>query len=77
MSALIGGVLLPVGVLSEPWFTVFTAFVGFNTLVYAGLTFAKLLPLPPIDWLGGLLRLVGLSETRRPPETEPTSDQSQ
>lgn len=39
---LIAGILLPSSVLSTPWFTTLLAFVSLNTLVYVGLTLAKL-----------------------------------
>ena len=44
MSALLGGVLLPADVLGSEWFQALAAFVAVNTLVYAGLSLAKLFP---------------------------------
>jgi hypothetical protein len=40
------GILLPVEVLSSGWFQVLALFVAINTLVFAGLSVAKLLPKP-------------------------------
>jgi hypothetical protein len=39
---LLAGILLPSSVLSSPWFTTLLAFVSLNTLIYVGLTLAKL-----------------------------------
>ena len=44
MTALVGGILLPVDVLTSDWFQALAAFVAINTLVYAGLALAKLIP---------------------------------
>ena len=41
---MISGVLLPSTVLQSGWFQVLAAFVAINTLVYAGLSLAKLFP---------------------------------
>lgn len=38
--------LLPSDILTQPWFLLFATFVGFNTMIYAGITFVKLIPLP-------------------------------
>ena len=46
MTALPAGFLLPQSTLTEPWFQVFALVVGFNTLIYLGLTVAKFLPWP-------------------------------
>jgi len=40
----IAGILLPSSVLNSGWFQALAAFVGFNTLIYAGLSLAKLFP---------------------------------
>ena len=44
MTAFFGGILLPVEVLGSEWFQALAAFVAVNTLVYAGLSLAKLFP---------------------------------
>ena len=44
MNAHIGGILLPADVLGSDWFQALAAFVAINTLVYAGLSLAKLIP---------------------------------
>lgn len=41
---LLSGVLLPSSVLHSGWFQALAAFVAFNTLVYAALSLAKLVP---------------------------------
>ncbi len=41
------GILLPQSTLTQPWFLVFALVVGFNTLIYLGLTISKLIPWPP------------------------------
>ena len=38
------GIVLPVEVLSSGWFQVLAIFVAVNTLIFAGLCIAKLLP---------------------------------
>ena len=40
----LAGILLPSSVLSSGWFQALAAFVAFNTLVYATLSLAKLIP---------------------------------
>lgn len=40
----IGGVLLPTEVLRSGWYQSLAAFVAINTLVYASLSLAKLIP---------------------------------
>jgi len=47
MSPVIAGLLLPQSTLSQPWFLTFALIVGFNTLIYLGLTVSKLIPWPP------------------------------
>ena len=44
MNAYLGGILLPADVLGSDWFQALAAFVAINTLVYAGLSLAKLIP---------------------------------
>jgi len=41
---MVTGVLLPSTVLQSGWFQVLAAFVAINTLIYAGLSLAKLFP---------------------------------
>lgn len=40
------GILLPETILDQPWFAVFALFVALNTIVYLGLTLAKVIPWP-------------------------------
>jgi len=44
MKAYLGGILLPADVLGSEWFRALAAFVAVNTIVYAGLALAKLIP---------------------------------
>jgi hypothetical protein len=44
MTALVAGILLPSSVLQSGWFQALATFVAVNTLVYAGLSLAKLVP---------------------------------
>ncbi len=41
---MVTGVLLPSSVLQSGWFQLLAAFVAINTLIYAGLSVAKLFP---------------------------------
>ncbi len=41
---MVTGVLLPSSVLQSGWFQLLAAFVAINTLIYAGLSLAKLFP---------------------------------
>lgn len=41
-----GGILLPQSVLVSPWFLLLATMVAFNTIIYVGLTLAKLIPWP-------------------------------
>lgn len=41
---LIAGILFSSDLLTSPWFQALAAFVAVNTLVYAGLSLAKLFP---------------------------------
>jgi len=48
------GILLPDSVLTSPFFAVFSAFVGINTVVYVALAVAKVLPkIYLTDWFTG------------------------
>jgi len=42
VADLVVGILLPSSVLSTTWFQALAAFVALNTLIYVGLTLAKL-----------------------------------
>ncbi len=46
MTYIVASILLPHSTLTSPWFTVFAAFVGVNTIIYMGLTVSKLIPWP-------------------------------
>ncbi len=46
MTRVLGGLLLPESVLTSQWFILLATVVAFNTIVYLGLTLAKLIPLP-------------------------------
>ncbi|SDS98114.1 hypothetical protein [Microterricola viridarii] len=51
-SALPTGLLLPESVLQSEWFAVWATFVAINTLMYAALSIAKILPkIYPSDWV--------------------------
>jgi hypothetical protein len=41
---IVGGILLPSDVLHSGWFQALAAFVAMNTLIYASLSLAKLIP---------------------------------
>lgn len=46
------GLLLPQATLGSPWFAVLAAFVAINTVMYAALAVAKMMPkLYPRDWI--------------------------
>lgn len=46
------GLLLPSSVLQSPWFSILAAFVAINTVMYAALAIAKMLPKIYIgDWI--------------------------
>ena len=48
------GVLLPESLLHSQWFAVWVTFVAINTLMYAALSIAKILPkIYPSDWVHG------------------------
>ncbi len=40
------GVVFPASIMSNSWFTVLAMIVAFNTIIYLGLTLAKLIPWP-------------------------------
>ena len=42
--SVLAGILLPAEVLTSGWFQALAAFVAINTLVYAALSLAKLIP---------------------------------
>jgi hypothetical protein len=46
MSGWVAGILLPDSVLVSPWFLLLATMVAFNTIIYVGLTLAKLIPWP-------------------------------
>lgn len=46
MTLIVASILLPQSTLTSPWFIVFAAFVGVNTIIYMGLTLSKLIPWP-------------------------------
>jgi diguanylate cyclase (GGDEF)-like protein len=45
-GAVPAGLLLPQSTLNQPWFLLLALVVAFNTIIYLGLTFAKLVPWP-------------------------------
>lgn len=60
--ALPTGLVLPESLLHSQWFAVWATFVAINTLMYAALSVAKILPkIYPSDWVHGRNRR---SETR-------------
>lgn len=46
MTAIIAGILLPESVLQSLWFFYLAAFVAFNTIIFVGLSVAKLILWP-------------------------------
>ncbi len=44
MTRCLYGILLPADVLGSPWFQALSVFVAINTIVYACLSLAKLIP---------------------------------
>lgn len=46
MTYIVASILLPQSTLTSPWFIVFAAFVGVNTIIYMGLALSKLIPWP-------------------------------
>lgn len=52
--ALPTGLVLPESLLHSQWFAVWATFVAINTLMYAALSVAKILPkIYPSDWVHG------------------------
>lgn len=51
MLTVISGILLSSELFYDPWFLTLTAFVAFNTIVFVGLSFGRILywPRPLID----------------------------
>lgn len=48
------GLVLPESLLHSQWFAVWATFVAINTLMYAALSVAKILPkIYPSDWVRG------------------------
>jgi len=48
------GILLPDSALASPFFAIFSAFVGINTVIYVALAVAKILPkIYLTDWVSG------------------------
>lgn len=48
------GVIFPESLLHSQWFAVWATFVAINTLMYAALSVAKILPkIYPSDWVRG------------------------
>ena len=46
MSVLIAGILFPESIMRTTWFFYLTAFVAFNTIIFVGLSIAKLMLWP-------------------------------
>ncbi len=46
MNRLVTGVLLPDTILQSTWFNIFAMVVAFNTIIFLGLTFSKMVPWP-------------------------------
>lgn len=65
------GILLPASVFQQPWFFYLSAFVAFNTIVFVGLSLAKLVMWPrpriPDD-------TVPLMNQKRSSRQQPTQD---
>lgn len=53
------GIVLPASILESPAFTAFATFVGFNTVVYLGLTLSRLIPLPAPIHPDAVRRMLG------------------
>ncbi|HQZ85558.1 MAG: hypothetical protein QG671_3059 [Actinomycetota bacterium] len=67
MTGLTAGLLLPQSVLTSDWFMWLATVVAFNTIVYVGLTLAKLIPLPKQfhpSRVRGWLRAIGTDVDR-------------
>ncbi len=63
MIAVPAGILLPTSILSSPGFTLLATVVAFNTLIYVGLTLAKLIPLPRQFHPSRVRRWLGRTDT--------------
>ena len=51
-AAVPAGILFPESLLHSQWFAVLATFVAINTVMYAALALAKILPkLHPADWI--------------------------
>lgn len=61
------GILLPVEVLHSHGYAVLASFVAVNTMLFLGLSIAKMLPVPRLPWRGGTRR----GETRSIHPDEP------
>ena len=68
MADLLGGILLPSSVLSSAWFQSLAVFVALNTLVYVGLTFAKLVRWPSQLHPADVPRFTGRTDPLHEPE---------
>jgi hypothetical protein len=71
---LLGGILLPSSVLSSAWFQSLAVFVALNTLVYVGLTFAKLVRWPSQLHPADVPRLTGRPDPLHAPDPQPEPD---
>jgi len=69
VADLLGGILLPSSVLSSAWFQSLAVFVALNTLVYVGLTFAKLVRWPSQLHPADVPRFTGRPDPLHEPET--------
>jgi hypothetical protein len=68
VGELLGGILLPSSVLSSAWFQSLAVFVALNTLVYVGLTCAKLVRWPSQLHPADVPRLTGAPDPLHAPE---------
>jgi diguanylate cyclase (GGDEF)-like protein len=55
--------LLPPETLRSPWFLIFAAFVGVNTIIYMGLTLSKLVPWPKQVHPRRVRQMLGVAES--------------
>jgi hypothetical protein len=71
VTDLMAGILLPASVFSSAWFQTLAVFVALNTLVYVGLTLAKLIRWPAQLSADDVPRLIArpddLDALERPP----------
>lgn len=70
MNPIPSGVLLPPGVLEAPWFAAFGLFVAFNTIIYLGLTVAKIVPWPRQVQPRDVRQFVPLTDGESMPKTK-------